>query len=252
VYAKNRGDCFAILDAPLADDTTEELVDFHDNELLIDSSYSALYAPWIRINNPGVSGNKIEFPPSADVAGKYVEVILRRGLQKAPANEVLDDVLGLVKEFDDADQDILNPKGINVIRIFPGEGIRIFGARTLLSRENGFHYVNIRKQFNFIKSSLKASMRSRVFEPNTSALQEDIFETVTSFFESLIPSGFFATTDPSTAFFVKCDAETNPPEVVNRGQVICKIGVNLPRPAEQIEFTMYLSQQNGVEFAAAA
>lgn len=248
-WAKNRGDSFAILEAPLADDTTLELVEFRDNELNLDTSYAALYAPHLIINNPGISGNKLEFPPGADVAGKMVETVIRRGLQKAPANELLDDVLGLTAELGDAAQNILNPKGVNIIRNFPGQGIRIFGGRTLRSVSNGFEYINIRKQFNFIKVSLKDSMRSRLFEPNTPALQDDVRFAVSTFFDSLIPSGFFATTDPKTAYFIKIDAETNPPSVVNQGKLVAKIGLNLPKPVEQIEFSMFLSQENGVDFA---
>src|SRR5436853_4953146 len=94
------------------------------------SPYSTLYWPWLKVMDP-ISKAVIEIPPSGHVAGVWAGTDARRGVHKAPANEVVSGIVGVASEVSNPDQEALNPVGINVIRQFPGRGVRIWGARTL-------------------------------------------------------------------------------------------------------------------------
>ncbi|HUU59214.1 MAG TPA: phage tail sheath subtilisin-like domain-containing protein, partial [Phycisphaerae bacterium] len=152
-FADRSGRLVAVLDAPLADDEPLEVLNFRNIEANFDTSYAALYYPWVIVRDPnvGISGNsRFTMPPSGHVQGKYAEVGATRGVHFAPANIALRGVLDLTYNVSDGEHDLLNPAGVNVIRGFPGEGIRIMGGRTLTSFLDGRHYVNVRRYLNFI------------------------------------------------------------------------------------------------------
>jgi phage tail sheath protein FI len=99
----------------------------------IDSKYAAFYYPWIRIVDP-ITGKEADMPPSGFVAGIYARNDIERAVYKAPANEVVGGAIGFEQTLNKAQQDVLNPEGINCFRFFEGRGFRLWGPRTAQPR----------------------------------------------------------------------------------------------------------------------
>jgi phage tail sheath protein FI len=167
-----------------------------------------------------------------------------RGVWKAPANEVVAGALDLETNVTRREHDELNPAGINVIRAFPGRGIRVWGARTL-SSDSEWRYINVRRLFNFIESSILAGTQWVVFEPNDQDLWQRIRRTVTGFLLGLWREGALFGGTPEQAFYVKCDEETNPPDVIDAGRVVIEIGVCPVKPAEFVVFRISQLSSSG-------
>lgn len=220
---------FAILDSP------EEIPGGGVDKLPKprDSKYGAYYFPWIEIYDPN-KGN-IYQPPSGYMAGIYGRSDTERGVHKAPANEIVRGALGLKYNITRGEQDILNPKGINCIREMKGRGIRVWGARTI-SSDPSWRYVNVRRLFNMVEQSIEQGTQWVVFEPNDHKLWKRVSNTISAFLMRIWRTGALMGETPEQAFFVKCDAETNPPEVVDAGQLICEIGLCPVKPAEFVIF----------------
>ena len=227
-------DRVAILDA-LPDMTPQQVNDWRMKEANYDSQYAALYYPWINVANPlaGSEGQPtiIKIPPSGHLAGLYARVDTERGVHKAPANEILRGAVSLETQITKGEQDILNPNGINCIRAFPGRGIRVWGARTL-SSDPSWRYINVRRLFCMLEESVYAGMQWAVFEPNDPGLWERVKRDITSFLRTVWATGALFGNTPDQAFFVKCDAELNPPEARDLGQLFVEIGVSPVKPAE--------------------
>lgn len=236
-YCERRGDCVYIAETPLSDDEPLEAQEYRQFELNKDSSYGVLYYPWLVVPDPEVPGARLRVPPSGWMQGQWAETASQRGVHVAPANVTLRGVIDLTHRTTDGEQDILNPIGVNVIRSFPGQGIRIWGARTLWSTTDGRHYVNVRRLLNFIEESIEEGNRWAVFEPNDPKLWRQITRINDTFLRGLWQAGMlFPSTDVKRAFFVKCDEETNPMSEIRQGRVWCEIGVNPPFPAEFVIF----------------
>ncbi len=198
-----------------------------------DSKMGAYYFPWIEVYDPE-QGN-IFVPPSGHVAGVFARVDGERGVHKAPANEIVRGALGLRYTITKGEQDILNPKGINCIREFKGRGIRIWGARTI-SSDPEWRYVNVRRLFNMVEASIEQGTQWVVFEPNDERLWKKVTRNIKAFLSRIYMSGALFGKTPDEAFYVKCDDETNPPEVIDAGQMICEIGMCPVKPAEFVIF----------------
>lgn len=201
-----------------------------------DGGYASLYFPWINCKDPFNPKEIVSVPPSGHVAGIYARSDGKRGVHKAPANESVFGALGLTYRVTHAEQGSLNVNGINCIRYFPKEGIRIWGARTLAPASSEWRYLNVRRLFNMIEESIGQSTRWVVFEPNDLNLWKCIRRDVSSFLKLIWRSGALMGASPEEAFFVKCDRETNPEEVVNAGQVVTLIGIAPVKPAEFVIF----------------
>ena len=232
--AERRGNLMVVLDAPVADDDPMEIINIRNIELNVDSSYAALYYPWLIVRDPVVGNQRLVVPPSGHVQGKYAETGVTRGVQFAPANVALRDVLDLTHNTSDGEQDLLNPIGINVIRSFMGEGIRIWGARTLTNYHDGRHYVNVRRILNYVKESLRRGLRFAVFELNEPRTWESVRIACSEFLQSMFLRGQLFSQDGTVdrAYFVRCDSETNPMSEIREGRMNVEIGINPPIPAE--------------------
>jgi phage tail sheath protein FI len=185
--------------------------------------------------DPATNDN-IVVPPAGHVAGVYARVDGLRGVHKAPANEVIRGALGVETLVSKAGQAGLNPDDINVIRKFDGN-ITVFGAHTLAGREDAeWRYVNVRRLFLFLRESIDEGTQWVVFEPNDPSLWAKITRNVTAFLTNVWRAGALFGSTPQEAFYVKCDAETNPPEVRELGQVVTEIGVAVVKPAEFVIF----------------
>ena len=233
-HCTNMKDRFAILDC-LPDMSPQEVKDWIVNEAGYDSKYGAVYYPWIKVANPLGNGEGVFVPPSGHMAGIYARSDTERGVHKAPANEIVQGVIGLETQITKSEQDSLNPVGINCIRAFPGRGIRVWGARTL-SSDASWRYINVRRLFNFVEKSIEIGTQWVVFEPNDMDLWSRIRRDIKAFLKRVWLDGalFGATADE--AFYVKCDEELNPVEVRDAGQVIIEIGMAPVKPAEFVIF----------------
>ncbi len=220
---------FAILDAP-------ETIESGGVDKLgkpRDSKYGAYYFPWIEVYDPQ-KGN-IFVPPSGHMAGIFARSDSERGVHKAPANEIVRGALGLKYNITKGEQDLLNPKGINCIREFPNRGIRVWGARTI-SSDPEWRYVNVRRLFNMVEQSIENGTQWVVFEPNDQKLWKRVSRNITAFLLRVWRDGALFGETPEQAFYVKCDGETNPPEVIDAGQMVCEIGMCPTKPAEFVIF----------------
>jgi len=238
-HCDTRKDRFAILDSP---ETISGGVDRLPKPR--DSKYGAYYFPWIQVYDPE-KGNMF-VPPSGHIAGVYSRVDEERGVHKAPANELVRGALGLKYNVSKGEQDLLNPKGINAIRTMSG-GIRIWGARTL-SSDPEWRYINVRRLFIMVEASIEIATQWVVFEPNDHRLWKRVTRTITSFLTLLWRNGALMGTSPDQAFYVKCDEETNPTEVVDAGQLVVEIGLAPVKPAEFVIFRIgQMASGGGVE-----
>ncbi len=212
------------------------------NILPDNSDYAGYYFPWIQVfdkatklQNPKGDG-LIYVPPSGHVAGVYARVDTTRGVHKAPANEVVLGALGLKYQISKNQQIGLNPQGVNVIRDLNGN-IRIWGARTVGGDANGeFRYVSVRRLMLFLRESIDEGTQFAVFEPNSPPLWAKITRNVSAFLTNVWKDGALFGNSPQEAFYVKCDAELNPPESRELGRVITEIGVAIVKPAEFVIF----------------
>jgi len=227
-HCEVRKDRFAVLDSP---ETVQGGVDRLPRPR--DSKYGGFYFPWIQVYDPE-RGN-VYVPPSGHVLGVYARTDNDRGVHKAPANEIVRGALGLRYQISRGEQDILNPRGINCIRLMQGGGIRIWGARTL-SSDPSWRYVNVRRLFIMVETSIERATQWVVFEPNDHRLWKRVTRTISSFLTLIWRQGALMGETPEKAFYVKCDEETNPPEVVDVGQLIVEIGLAPVKPAEFVIF----------------
>jgi phage tail sheath protein FI len=235
-HCERMGDRVAILD-PLPGLSAQQALDWRMNEAGYDSKYAALYYPWIQVpnQNPNATSTTMLMPPSGHMAGIWARSDGERGVHKAPANEVARGVLGLALNVTHAEQGVLNPVGVNCIRAFPGRGIRVWGARTL-SSDPSWRYLNVRRLFNYVEESIQNGTQWVVFEPNDYALWQRVKRDISAFLKRVWMSGALFGATPEEAFFVKCDAENNPPELRDVGQLVIDIGLAPVKPAEFVIF----------------
>ena len=199
-----------------------------------DSRYATLYYPWIKVMDP-LNGSPMFVPPSGHIAGIWARNDSLRGVHKAPANEVIRGAISLELGLTRGEHDQLNPDGINCIRTFAGQGIRVWGARTL-SSDPEWRYLNVRRLFNYIEKSILNGTSWVVFEPNDHKLWDSVKRTITMFLRRVWRDGALFGRTPAEAFFVKCDEENNPPENRDAGILTVEIGVAPVKPAEFVVF----------------
>ena len=230
-FCENKKSCFAILDIPMELTKTNDVANFRD---MYDSTYAAMYHPWLQMFDAGAK-RPAYFPPSGAMAGIFARSDNERGVHKAPANEVVRGCTGLSCSYNNGEQDILNPVGVNLIRAFPGRGIRVWGARTISS--NGlWKYINVRRLFIYVEESIKASTNWVVFEPNSETLWSRVTRTIETFLATCWRDGALAGSSPDQAFFVECGPTTMTQDDIDNGRLICQIGIAPVKPAEFVIF----------------
>jgi phage tail sheath protein FI len=214
-----------------------------------DSGFGAFYFPWITVRDPLSLNDLVDVPPSGHLAGIWARTDATRGVHKAPANEAVRGALNLTYQLTRDEQGLLNQSGVNCIRSFAREGIRVWGARTITDGSSEWRYLNVRRLFNMIEESIATSTRWIVFEPNDRTLWKSIRRDISAFLTRLWRDGALMGRTPQEAFFVKCDEETNPPEAIDAGSVVTLIGIAPVKPAEFIVFR--ISQyESGIETEA--
>jgi phage tail sheath protein FI len=232
-YCEQMGDRMAILD-PIPGLSPQQMRDVTlGTPYNSDHGQGTIYYPWIKTVDPMRRGQQMFVPPCGHIAGVWARVGVERGVHKAPANESLRGVVGLETYVTKGEQEILNPEGINCIRSFPGIGIRIWGARTLATVGNpSWKYVNVRRLFNYLEKSMDRGLQWVVFEPNDHDLWGRVRRNLAAFLWTEWKEGKLFGTVPEEAYYVKCDAETNPQEMIDLGRLYVEIGVNPVKPAE--------------------
>jgi hypothetical protein len=224
-------------------DTEPELIPDSAREARsrIDSTRAAMYYPWVTVANPlsrpgrDDIPHEINLPPSGFVAGIYARTDVQRGVHKAPANEVVRSALRFESDVNHAQQQMLNPLGVNCLRFFAGRGFRVWGARTV-SSDPEWKYVNVRRYFNYLERSIDQGTQWAVFESNGERLWANVRETISSFLYNEWVSGALLGGTPKEAFFVKCDRSTMTQNDLDNGRLICLIGVAALKPAEFVIF----------------
>jgi phage tail sheath protein FI len=202
-----------------------------------DSKHAALYYPWVSMLDPNDPDGRreIDLPPSGFVAGIYARNDAEHGVFKAPANEVVRGAIGFETLLNKAQQDILNPEGINCFRFFEGRGFRLWGARTI-SSDPEWKYISVRRYFAYLEHSIDKGTQWAVFENNNDALWANIRRTVEDFLFNEWRSGALLGTKPEEAFFVRCDRSTMTQNDLDNGRLICLVGVAVVKPAEFVIF----------------
>lgn len=232
-HCEKMGDRVAILDAPPGM-MPQEVRKWRMDVTGFDSSYAALYYPWIEVRDP-LQKKNAAIPPSGYIAGLWARTDDQRGVHKAPANEVVVGATGLAYNLTKGEQDILNPIGVNCIRAFPGRGIRVWGGRTLSSNA-AWRYINVRRLFNFVERSIELGTQWVVFEPNDRKLWARVRRDITAFLKQVYRTGALFGATANEAFYVKCDEELNPPESRDQGRLVIEVGLSPVKPAEFVIF----------------
>jgi phage tail sheath protein FI len=234
-HAELMGNRLAILDPPPGLNA-QQVKEWRVDKAGYDSKQAALYWPWVKVFDPA-SGQNQFVPPSGHMAGIWARSDATRGVHKAPANEVIRGAIALETNITRGEHDALNPNGINAIRSFPGQGIRVWGARTL-SSDPAWRYINVRRLFNYLESSIMGGTQWVVFEPNDYDLWQRVRRTISAFLVRQWRDGALFGLTPGDSYYVKCDDETNPMESIDAGQVTCEIGVAPVKPAEFVVFRL--------------
>lgn len=207
----------------------------------IDSRYAALYYPWVVVANPLARPGRddipkeIALPPSGFVAGIYARNDIQRGVYKAPANEVVTGALRFELDINFAQQELLNPLGVNCLRYLSGRGYRVWGAR-LVSSDPEWKYVSDRRYFNYLESSIDRGTQWAVFEPNGERLWANVRQTISDFLYNEWRNGALLGSTVEQAFFVRCDRSTMTQNDLDNGRLVCLIGVAIIKPAEFVIF----------------
>jgi len=239
-YAEKRRATF-ILEGP-ADATKESILTEREK---YGSENTAMCFPWIKVSDPlSRSRDKSRWLPAC---GHYAGLIARidgtRGVHKAPAGieAGIKGALDVKVKIEDNDQDLLNPKGINVIRLISGAGLVMWGARTISPNPNT-KYLNVKRSLLYLASSMQEGTRWAVFEPNNKDLWGRLTASLGGFLRNEFSKGMFQGDKVEDAFFVKCDAELNTPDSIDAGFVKAQVGVAINRPGEFV--VIELSQKS--------
>jgi hypothetical protein len=197
--------------------------------------FAACYAPWIAVSDPTRSGTRRLVPPGGHVAGVYAQIDNAFGVHRPPANVALVGVEDVAEALTARDQEELNPRGINLLRPFPGRGVRVWGARSL-SDEPEWRFIHVRRVMSMIQESVDDSTQWTVFEPNDATLRRTLAHSLSVFLRGIWDAGGLKGAVPEEAFFVKCDETNNPRAVVDTGRLVCQVGVAIAAPMEFLVF----------------
>lgn len=246
-YAENRQDLMLLAETPIHLEPLEA-VDFRKGQGMyshgaFNSSYAALYYPWIEINDP-VTGKRKLIPPSGAVAGCYARSDKKAHVWYAPAGidrGRIFNALSLGYKTSRGERDVLYPEGVNVIASFPDSGINIWGQKTLQCQPSALDRVNVRRLMMFIEEAIAESSRFVVFEPNNPQTWRALIRLINPFMQDIKDKGGLYD------FAVQCDEETNTPAVIDRNELMARVFVKPTKTAEFIELNFVLTA-TGADF----
>jgi phage tail sheath protein FI len=220
---------FAVLDAPFrARDDLAAILQWRQQ---FDSSYAALFFGWVVVPDPLQRGENRPIPPSGHMSGLIARTDLTLGVHHAPANQRVAWANAFTATIDDGWHGILNPAAVNALRVLPGRGLRLYSARTL-SSDSQLRFINVRRTLLLIEQSLELALQWVVFEPNSYLLRQSLTLAVGGLLAGLWQQGALVGRTAEEAYFVRCDDENNPPDLVENGRLVVDIGVAIVQPAE--------------------
>lgn len=241
--AQTRGDCIALLDVPESS-TVAEMKTFSGTTLNADSSYGALYGGWVQIYDSYNAVN-VMVPPSGFVAGICAYTQQVGNPWDAPAGMrrgVLNSAIGVETVFDEGDRDNLQEANVNPIQSFTGQGIMVYGQKTLTAIPSALSRINVRMLLITIEKAITVALRPFVFEVNDTFTQENISSLITNYMNTVESNGGVYD------FKVVCDASNNTPQVVDDNELIVTLYVKPTRTAEYIQLNTIVSA-TGVAFS---
>ena len=199
------------------------------------SAFAAYYAPWVVVPNPA-GGAALSVHPGGHVTGAIALTDVQRGVWKAPADVPLVGIVGLERTITEQQQATLNDRGVNVLRDFPGHGIRIWGARTTSSSASEWKYLNVRRLLIYLEQSIQRGLQWAVFEPNGELLWANVRQTVEDFLHDEWRKGALQGLTPKEGYFARCDRSTMTQDDIDNGRLVCMVGVAPVQPAEFVIF----------------
>jgi phage tail sheath protein FI len=216
-----------------------------------DADVAALYAPWLLTPDPlSLERTGLRaIPPSGHVAGFIAQTDVKSGVHRAPANGTLSWVQGVTLGIDDPTHAVLNAEHVNAIRVFPGRGLRIFGARTLSSNPD-FRYVNVRRLLLMLKKAIRLGTQWATFEPNHRTTRTKLHLALSSLLLEVWRRGALAGKTAQEAFYVDCGETQNPQASRDRGWLVAEVGVAPARPFEFVVLRVGVSD-NALEVRGA-
>lgn len=223
----------AVLETP-EDQTVTEALNFRN---LRSSDYAAIYYPWVTVIDPRPTegGRRLTLPPSGFMAGIYARNDIEHAVFKAPANEVVRLAIDFEVRLNQAQQDVLNPNGVNCLRFFEGRGFLVWGARSI-SDDPEWKYISLRRYFAYMERSIDRSTQWAVFENNGPELWGKVRRAVEDFLYNEWVAGGLLGAKPEQAYFVRCDRSTMTQNDLDNGRLVCLVGVAPVRPAEFVIF----------------
>ena len=247
--AESRKDCIAILDVPYEySKNVTGMVNWRKTTQNFNSSYCALYAPWVKIYDP-YNDKILEIPPSGYVGSQiaYNDYVAEPWYAPAGFNRGILNVLGLNKVFTQGERDVLYQAQINPLQTFRGEGNVIWGQKTEQVKASALDRVNVRRLLIVLEKSISATLRYFVFEPNNEITRFRITSTIESFLDLLSARGAFQRELGDRGYKVLCDTRNNPPAVIDRNELHVDIFIKPIRAAEYIQLQTIITQ-TGAKF----
>ncbi|HEY3415642.1 MAG TPA: phage tail sheath C-terminal domain-containing protein [Armatimonadota bacterium] len=244
-YAETRKDLLFLADAPYGV-TPQEALEFRKgagsySHAAFESSYGALYYPWLRISDPLTNAQK-EVPPTGAVAGCIARSDQTAAVWAAPAGITrgrIRNVLGLGYVTNRSERDVLYPEGVNCIAALPDAGICLWGQKTLQSQPSATDRINVRRLMMHIEKAVAKSSQFVVFEPNLPVTWRALMRLIAPFLQDIKDNGGLYD------FAVQCDEETNTPAIIDRNELVCRVFVKPTKTAEFIELNFILTATGG-------
>ena len=237
---EDRADAFFILDGSSYGRTIQGAI---DDVKTLDSNYVATYYPWVKILDE-VKNKPTWVPPSVVLPGVYAnndrigqEWFAPAGLNRGGLTEVLEAKTRLTN----LERDDLYENRINPIATFPGQGVVVFGQKTLQGKPSALDRINVRRLLINLRKFIASTSRFLVFEQNTSATRNRFLNIVNPYMEQVQANAGL------TAFRVVMDDSNNTPDVVDRNQLVGQIFIQPTRTAEFIVLD-FVVQPTGAAF----
>lgn len=250
--AETRKDCIAILNLPYDEcSTTTSVTDsltYRNTTLNLNTSYSALYGPWVKIND-SYNDRIVDIPPAGYVASHYALTDSVRNVWWAPAgfDRGTLNVLGLSYVYTEGQRDQLYPAGINSLQTFRGYGHVIYGQKTLQKKSSALDRVNVRRLLLLIEKTVVLTLRSFLFEPNNDLTRFVVKATLDEYFDRLSSEGAFQTEAGDGGYLVVCDTTNNTPAIIDANELHVDIFVKPSKAAEFIQLQMIVTK-SGASF----
>jgi len=235
--AESRKDCVALLDMPYTElSSVANMVTWRTVTQNFNSSYCALYAPWLSVYDP-YNARQVDVPPSGYVAAQfaYSDYVADPWYPAAGFNRGKLNILSVTNVFTQGERDTLYPSQINPIQMFRGEGIAIWGQKTMQTRASALDRINVRRLLITIEKAISIALHSFVFELNSDITRFRVVAIITQYLENLAARGAFQTEAKDNGYRIVCDITNNTPAVIDANELHVDILVKPARAAEFIQ-----------------